>query len=978
MAEVKIGVGANVGGVDAAIQKITTSMNKLGAAVAQNQKQRFEPVDVKLMARDLALINKQFQQTLALSSQLRNALKATGQSGAQLSQIDFSKLSTDPKVAQRMRDRAFLHSVRGSALDPTSYNETDENGNIVPPAPPGGGSGGSPNGPGGQGGGGEGGGGGGSRRPRRGRGGGRNGGGGGGGSDGDDGDDGEGGGSWWRRRPERLGTATALAVGNGIGGPAGNMLTAGIEGGPMGALLAGITSAIGKGMEWAGQGMDQAKARNLDLDGLKRSLGDLGVSFEDLSEQSYQAAQGLGIANGEFVKLEGAANDASGGAYRTPSELAGATRSGVDLARSYGLDPSQGVNFISGMQRLNERQNNKELAIQLADAIVSAQGKATPNEVMQAMMGFASSQNRFNATNPNLAMFSNAYGSMLGSDMTADHASSILGTANSAMQHMGGTEASKNFLMQQFGLDPIRAQLRAEGGIFGNGLDNRDVNGFMSRRGVKDWESQSKGPEGSNLDVTIGGLDKAYSGRGQYGRELELDAIKNMFGLKSIGDSASLADASSSDRNGIALALKNAGVDASQVREGGLRTIAGLSRADTFGDLDKMYRDNIRGRADMRPEDIASMDSAEKGGDRQELMNAMVRVLAGKGQEDTQATMQRSIDATLIDIKTKIGDSLLPMTNTIMTGIIKLAGLDGPAAAVSGGGAPYGYGSGHSSVDHGNAPDEAPGDPSAATQSGAPYVFESPGKGSMVAMPGIASSATGSPSATGSSSSRSGSTIGGAGNARDMRGHVDTSGDDLAAWTNKTYGAAIGGGYSVNGSVIDGMGQIMRAGADKEHAAAIMASAVRESGMNPAAVGDNGKAYGLFQFHKDRQDDFAKVMGHSIIGSSQAEQIDYMLRSMKANGEEAAPGKSFWSSGGKDAARVFSDKVERPKDKSKEGDIRSGIAESLNNSDIHITLNQTVTSPGGGQKTKKITTTVPLPSSSGEKFGTIIELPAGK
>jgi hypothetical protein len=92
-------------------------MNKLGAAVAQNQKQKFEPVDMKLMARDLALINKQFQQTLALSSQLRNALKATGQSGAHLSQIDFSKLSTDPRIAQRMRDRAFLHSVRGTALD---------------------------------------------------------------------------------------------------------------------------------------------------------------------------------------------------------------------------------------------------------------------------------------------------------------------------------------------------------------------------------------------------------------------------------------------------------------------------------------------------------------------------------------------------------------------------------------------------------------------------------------------------------------------------------------------------------------------------------------------------------------------------------------------------------------------------------------------------------------------------------------------
>jgi hypothetical protein len=92
------------------------------------------------------------------------------------------------------------------------------------------------------------------------------------------------------------------------------------------------------------------------------------VSFGDLSEQSWKFAQGLGMANGEFVKLEGQANAASGGAYRTPEDLARATRGGVDLSRAYGLDPSQGVGFVAGMQRLNSHQNNKELATQLAHA----------------------------------------------------------------------------------------------------------------------------------------------------------------------------------------------------------------------------------------------------------------------------------------------------------------------------------------------------------------------------------------------------------------------------------------------------------------------------------------------------------------------------------------------------------------------------------------------------------------------------------
>ena len=903
MAEVKIGVGANVGGVDAAIQKITASMNKLGAAVSANQKLRFEPTDVKLMSRDLALINKQFQQTLALSGQLRNALKATGQSGAHLSQIDFSKLSADPRIAQRMRDRAFLHSVRGTALDPTAYNETDANGNIIPPAPPGGGAGGGTGGSGGGGGGS-------GRRPRR----------GGGGGAGRSGGDDEQPTSWWRRRPGgSLGTATALAAGNGIGGPIGNIVTAGIAGGPIGALLAGVTSTIGKGMEWSEQGMEQAKVRNVDLDTLKRQMGDLGVSFSDLSEQSWKAAQGLGIANGEFVKLEGQANAESGGAYRTPAELATASRSGADLGRAYGLDPSQGVNFVSGMQRMNSRQNNKELATQLAEAIVNAQGKATPGEVMQAMQGFAAAQNRFNAVNPNPNVFGNAYGSMLTGDMTADHASSILGTANASMQRMGGTEASRNFLMQQFGMDPIRAQLRAEGGLFSNGLDNQDVSGFMSRRGVKDWDSQNKGPAGSNLAVTMQGLDRAYSGRGQNGVELELDAVKNMFGLKSLGDAASLANASTSDHNGIDTVLKNAGVGVGDVREGGLQAIAGISKAGSFDDLDKLYRmgpDAIRNRKDMQPGDIAAMDKAEQSGNFQQMQNEMVRVLSGKGQEDTQATTQQKIDANISDIKSQIGSYLIPLAQAGTQAVVWMANkigagisLPSPDVAKTGAGAPYGFGGG------------------------------TPDANARIDQTGMA-----------------------AGPLNSIANGVDAGNawaDGLADKANYLAGKGMGLAWKYNGAVNDGMKQLADMGIDSEHAAAIMANAAAESSMNPTAR--NGNMYGLFQLDKGRQADYQKVMGKSVIGSSQANQLAYMVKSMQAGGEEAGPGKDFWNGSGGDLAGYFARKIERTDHPGKNGMIRDGIA-----SQITVIVEQTNNTNVNGQiKTKKLSATINPPSSSG-------------
>ncbi|MEX3982820.1 hypothetical protein AB4Y45_27990 [Paraburkholderia sp. EG287A] len=603
------------------------------------------------MARDLDLVNRQFKQALALSSQLRNALKATGQNGLHLSQIDFSKLSTNPKIAQRMRDRAFLHSVRGTALDPTLANEVDSSGNIVPPAPPGGGGGA----------------GGGGVTPVS---GGPRGGAGGGGGGGGNGGAGAGGGSWWRRRPRNMGTAAALAIGGGIGGTAGNMITAGIAGGPIGVALAGLTSAIGAAVSFASEGIDLAKAQNESADRLKRSMGDLGISFRQLTEDSKSFGLGIGVAGTEFLKLEQQAYDSSGGAYRSPTELAEATRTGGELSRAYGLDPAQGVGFVSGMRRLNDRQNNKELAASLAEAIVNTQGKATSAEVMQAFMGFASEQNRFNSGSVSLDRFGNAFSSLLGSDgMTSDHASSILGAANSAMQRMGGSEAGKNFTLRAFGgLDPIRSAIRAEGGLFGNGLDDRDIAAYMGAG----WNADGTGPAGTNFSLINQQFDRDYAGRGVFGREMELDAQKNYWRLPTYADTARFVHMSDSDHNGIMDLLKQAGLGLSDVRAGGVATLASIHQATSYDSLKSLYDNDIRNRGDLSDDDKARLDKAEKGGNFEEFQNALVRTLAGKGQSDDAATTQRSIDANIADMKASIGQKLVPFTQEIMQDVSKI------------------------------------------------------------------------------------------------------------------------------------------------------------------------------------------------------------------------------------------------------------------------------------------------------------------
>jgi len=1007
MSEVKIGVSAGVGGVDQAINKITASMNKLGASVAKNQGLKFEPTDMKTMARDLDLINKQMKQVIALSPQLRNALKATGQSGSHLSQIDFSKLSTDPRVAQRLRDRAFTHAVRGTALDASLSNDVDEDGNVARPASvpasAGGGAGG-----------------GGGGRPPRGHGG--------------DVDGGHGGGGWGRKIWRGIGKG-ASSFGRGAGGGAGvagEAASAGIEAGVgaaegagmMGAgMMAGVAVlgyAAFKGAEalgkMAAEGIDLAKQSNESADLLKRSMGDLGVSFKELTDGSRVYGKQIGVAGGEFLKLEQLASDASGGLYRSRKDLEDATLSGGSLARAYGLQPSQGVNFVAGMDRINNHTNNKELATSIAEAIINAQGKATPGEVMQAMYGFAAQQNRFNSGSIDLDKFGNAYGSMLSGDtMTADHASSILGQANASMQQMGGTEASRNFTMQAFGsLDPIRAAMRAEGGLFSNGLTDgsgaADIAGYMSQHGSKNWDSQSKGPEGDNFGVVRDAFDKAYAGRGQYGSELELDAEKNYFGLKSYADTASFMNMGNTDHNGINMLLKNAGVKLSDVNSGGLQAISALSKANNLGDLDSLYRngpDAIRDRGDMSDQDKSRLDTAEdaakKSGNMQGFLDEMVRTLSGKGQADDDATVQRDIRANIENMKSQIGERLVPYAQKAMEALLAMANkipgvsIADPSAVDPSRMAPMGYGGGSRPNDR-------------VDQSGV---------------------------AAGALNSIANGVDGG-----------DAWADGWADKINYRYGQAQGQAWKLNGGVNDGMGQLEGMGVDKAHAAAIMANAAAESSMDPSAR--NGRTYGLFQWMPDRQADFKKVMGKDIHGSTAKEQIEYMVKSMRAGGEEETPGKDFWSASGGDLAGVFARQVERVDHAGKNGGIRDGIASKLYDGgapkkptaadggfkpdmsidvlpkpspddmsiieepaskiptkdrvasaadaataayatkvgagagsgalygpggDIVINLNQNVTTPGGGTKTKTLSAKVVKPSSSGMQTPQNIQIP---
>lgn len=115
----------------------------------------------------------------------------------------------------------------------------------------------------------------------------------------------------------------------------------------------------------------------------------------------------------------------------------------------------------------------------------------------------------------------------------------------------------------------------------------------------------------------------------------------------------------------------------------------------------------------------------------------------------------------------------------------------------------------------------------------------------------------------------------------------------------------------------------------KQQAAGLTAQIVSESAFDPKAVGDSGKAYGILQWHPDRQAEFAKWAGHSMQGSTVAEQRAFMNYELTQGKERAAGARLRATTTGSEAGAVASQAYVRPADVMGEASRRSGLANQL-------------------------------------------------
>lgn len=131
------------------------------------------------------------------------------------------------------------------------------------------------------------------------------------------------------------------------------------------------------------------------------------------------------------------------------------------------------------------------------------------------------------------------------------------------------------------------------------------------------------------------------------------------------------------------------------------------------------------------------------------------------------------------------------------------------------------------------------------------------------------------------------------------------------------------GGADGAGPVID---YLRSKGINDNLAKGMAANVEAESGFNPNAVGDGGKAYGLLQWHPSRQADFAAYLGKSIRESTWQEQLDFAVYEATKGKEKANWAKVENSQSPSEAASNYSKYVIRPAEEERRARERAEIA----------------------------------------------------
>jgi hypothetical protein len=616
---IKIPVEAsfNTGNVDQQVQQLEQKLNAIGRQVAQANKTKFEPVS-KSTIQDLQQVTTKFEQLLRVSGELNKRIKATGQNGRGFADLDWNVMYPDAGVRARRQANAFQY-VTGQ-----TFAQADQ-------AP--------------------------AKRS----------------------------GPSWRQvgvGAVQAGLRGTNGITGGAGGVAANSLgtgmSAGFGAGMMGLLGGMLALGVGKLVSAATEKIGQAEDNAVAYDKLKRTLGDVNVSFSGLKASLEGASSNVKVTFDEAVRLSSQFAKLGNVTNEQYGSLHGELRTGVGMSRALGLDPSQGIGFLGtmrGMKQTQDEQGSRRMALLIGETIAKSNAFAKSDEVMEAISNYVTTQTRASST-ANVSGYAGMYSSMVGSGipgMDPSGAASLLSRINGSLSAGGAKgEASQFFtgmVGARRGMDVFGTQLWREGGAFatadstfGKGTVAGD---FYRKHGLA-------APTGSEtlLDATQSDLTKSYGNNPL----MMIQAKANHLGI-GMTQAMALDGLKPNQMGELEGMLKKRGLKLGDINMGGLASLSkvvsgtGEERMGVASDLWSRT-----GKGALSATERASLDKVMKEGSEKEQKEILSELVSSRDQEMTQGKDIRDSKTALENIKTTLADQLLPVTQSMRDGIMWMAG----------------------------------------------------------------------------------------------------------------------------------------------------------------------------------------------------------------------------------------------------------------------------------------------------------------
>lgn len=620
--------------VEREVERLTRQINKMGQAIAGLNKQKFNPVD-KAAVDDMRRVQAQFESLLKINPAVRSRLKATGQEGARFGDIDWTRAYADSTQRGKVLRGVYDYTTEGTAFYGRFGNIPGQGGGRRPP----GGGGPTPD----------------------------------------------------QIAPDPGAYPGSGVVNAGLGamGPVGRVAASSIGAGLRGGLLAGAGAMVGglaafgvaKAVGAVRDKVGDAEQEAIGMDTLKRTIGDVNVSFEMLRGTLRQAAYQVGTSFEEigrlgeqFAKL---GNVGEGGAR----SLAGEVGVGAGLARSLGLGLSTGVGVMGVLRQFGVTGNedgSRRLALMIGEA-VGRVGFAKADEVLAVVTSFVSTQARAGLTAPNVSGYLGSLAGLAGSgrsglDVTG--AASLLGRVNSSIMAGGGAgEAGQNFMYlnlgRSLGLSPVQTRLMLQQGAWGSGASTFGGGSlyaaFSSRFGGSAGGAAKSGV--SNLDNVLGSLKSQYGGMGS---DYLLSATANLLGISETQAMAMLTYGGKT-MGGISDRLKGK-VPLNALSSTGYAALAAIQTggADVLGAQATSLRSRT-GRDALSSEELKRLNDAMAGNDVELQRQVLTELTATREQETTEGKQTRdSIESVGREVQ-KFAAALIPVSNTMRDALVVMA-----------------------------------------------------------------------------------------------------------------------------------------------------------------------------------------------------------------------------------------------------------------------------------------------------------------